>query len=62
MNVALICEALATVTLLAVSPAPPVVMNAPEVKLFPVSVTWTEVPAAALAGDTEDKAGLGTVT
>ena len=62
VNVALICEALTRVTLLAVRLAPPVDTVAPAVKLVPVMVTCAAVPGDALAGETEDRVGAPGLT
>ena len=62
MKVAVSCEALTRVMLLAVRPEPPVAIVDPAVKLVPLSVTCTEVPGDALAGEMDVRVGPGTDT
>jgi hypothetical protein len=59
VKVALSCEALTRVMLLAVRPAPLVDTVAPAAKLVPVIVTCNEVPGDALAGEMDDRVGPG---
>src|SRR5215831_3155807 len=62
VKVAVIWVALATVTALTVMPGLLVATVAPEMKLAPVRVTGTAVPATPLTGLTEDKVGAGGLT
>src|SRR5690349_19428384 len=59
VNVAVICAALTTITLLTVTPALETATVAPETKLAPVRVTGTVAPWLPLAGLAEVNVGGG---
>jgi hypothetical protein len=62
VNVAVICDALTTTMLLAVTPVPPIATVAPDWKFEPFSVTATFIPCVPLFGVIELRTGTADAT